>query len=286
MPAVNAAPDQRTPAAVDLSPRGELHRLMRGWRERLDPRSIPGLRTERRRSLSQETVAHLVGASSLWYGRLERGEIGPSYSDDFLDRVAITLRLDDNERRVLYLLAVGREPVPRVRRLTPAVARTLHELVNAVPYPSWLSDPAWDVQVCNPAMRRWFPHLAYEQNIMRWVYCYPESRLQLANWAADWATPMLAQMRAALARWPANTRLAGLIDEALTVNGYARRLWHERPKVSLHPDGERRWLHLPFLHRRDPVQVEIVAATPMRSGDLRWVTLVPVDEDDRHLVTE
>jgi hypothetical protein len=85
---------------------------------------------------------------------------------------------------------------------------------------------------------------------------------------------MLAQMMAANARHPSNMRLARLIREILDVNSFARDLWARDPKVYVHPDGDRRKLHLPFLDGiRD---VELVALAPLRAPEVRLMMLMPL----------
>jgi transcriptional regulator with XRE-family HTH domain len=267
----------RPHGGVQLEPSAELHSLMLSWRERLDPLSIPGLEAEsrRRKTVSQDLMARLVGVSAPWYGKLERGEREPNYSDDFLERVAYSLRLDDDERTILFLLAVGREPTPRVRPASGVVGEMLERIVHRQPWPAYISDRAWDVVVYNQAMADWFPHFAYELNVMRWVFYYPASRLQLVEWETSWAPLMLAQMRLAHAKWPKDKRLTGLIRETLTENEFARNLWRTKPKVYVHPDGDRRRLHLPF---EDAVrEIEIVAMNPMRAPDMRLIMLMAVD---------
>jgi transcriptional regulator with XRE-family HTH domain len=246
---------------------------MRNWRERLDPQRIPGLLASgrRRRVVSQEVTAQLVGVSPVWYGKLERGEQA-NYSDDFLDRVAYTLRLSHDERKIMYLLAVGRDTAAKARPAR-ALGKSLVRIVEEQPWPAWISDRCWDMLVNNQHAARWFPHMEYESNIMRWVFAYPEAQLQLVDWEASWAPPMLAQMRAANARWPRDPRLEAVIQEALH-NEYARHLWEAEPSVHVHPDGDRRWLHLPYEDQQ--TQVEIVALTPMRNEEIRLVILIPV----------
>jgi transcriptional regulator with XRE-family HTH domain len=272
-PAVPAVP-------VQLGPSAELTKLLRTWRERLDPHSIAGLGGEslRRRAVSQELVAHLVGVSPAWYGKLERGEREPNYSQEFLERVAYVLQLSDDERAVLYLHAEGRLPAPRVRATGAGIVNdTLTQLVADQPWPAYISDQSWDMLVYNRPMAAWFPHLEYERNVMRWVFYYPASKLQLIDWETAWAPPMLAQMRAAIARWPDNKRLAGLVRESLSVNEYAHHLWQAQPTVYVHPDGDRRRLNLPF--DQGERLVEIVALTPMRADDMRMIILMPVEPD-------
>jgi transcriptional regulator with XRE-family HTH domain len=263
----------RNKTSAMLEPNLQLRNLMLSWRLRLDPDRIAGLADQRRRTVTQETVADRVGVSPLWYGRLERGELDRNYSDEMLERVAFTLRLSDDERIMLFLLAAGHEPPPRVRPPRRVLGEGLEKLVNVIPYPAWISDRAWDILLHNDAMMDWLPHIAYESNVMRWVFAFPESRMQLVDWEGTWAPRMLAQMRVAHARWPEDQRLNEIVEEALAVNEAARRMWDET-RVYSHPDGDRRLLHLPG--GRGICEVEIVAMPPMRDPELRLVTLVPV----------
>lgn len=256
----------------------ELSRLVRSWRERLDPASIPGLiRDGRRKNLvSQEDMARLIDISNVWYGRLERGETA-KYSDDFLDRAAIALRLNDDERMLLYIYAVGHEPAPRGIRSPVPLTEPLKRVVHSQPWPAYLSDAAWDVITANKPMRSWFPWIGsgLETNIMRWVFTYPEAREQLHHWDTDWAPLMLAQMRVAAARQPNNQRLNRLISEILDTSPVARRLWEEQSLVRVHPDGDHRRLHLPY-HQK-VVEVELVALAPLRAADVRLMMLIPIN---------
>jgi transcriptional regulator with XRE-family HTH domain len=257
----------------------ELSRLVRSWRERIDPASIPGLvRDGRRKSLvSQEDMARLIEVSSVWYGRLERGEQA-GYSDDFLNRTAMALRLNDDERMLLYLYAVGHEPAPHGTRSTVVLTEPLKRVVHSQPWPAYISDESWDVVDYNRHMLDWFPWVGsgLENNVMRWVFTYPDAREQLYNWENDWAPLMLAQMRVANARQPDNMRLAQLIREILQ-DEYARRLWEKESMVYVHPDGDRRKLHLPYHH--EVIDIELVALAPLRAANVRLMMLLPLDRN-------
>ena len=258
------------------APSTELARLVRSWRERLNPREIPGLLVgspRRKKSrVSQEDMARLIGVSSVWYGKLERGE-RLHYSDDFLDRVVIALRLNDDERMTLYLYSVGREPAPRQRSSSFVVTEVMKQIVQEQPWPTYISDESWDVVTCNDHVRKWFPWIEWENNVMRWVFTYPEAKQQLYNWGTDWAPLMLAQMRVAHAREPGNVRLANLIQEILSVNEDARRMWESEPAVYVHPDGDRRKFYLPY--HQEVITVEIVALAPLRATNVRVMMLIP-----------
>ncbi len=270
--------DTDSDATEDVLASAELHALVRRWRQRLVPKRIPGLPadSQRRKTVSQETIAALIGVSAKWYGHLERGELNFNYSDEFLDRCAYALNLSEDERRVLYFLAVGHEPAALDSTATHDVGDAVRRIVETLPWPAWVSDQAWDRIVENSAAHAWFPHMAFEKNIMRWVFYYPQSKLQLVDWYTSWAPSMLAQMRAANAKFQNNARLTQVINETLAVNEFARHLWDTQPMVYVHPDGDRRRLLIPDLP--DPIEIEIVAWAPMGHPDLRIVMLIPTNE--------
>jgi len=256
----------------------ELARLVRCWRERLNPDEIPGLQAgtrRRRKRVSQEQAAALVGYSVGWLSSLERGE-AQNYSVDFLDRVAYTLRLSPDERTLLFLLATGHEPPPVLSRISAMEAtEVVRKLLDAQPWPAYISDEAWDLVGYNQHMKTWFPWVAgHENNIMRWVFTYPEARQQLHRWDTDWGPQMLAQMRFAHARIPGNDRLTEVITEILDLNQDARRLWDD-PTTYIHPDGDHRSLYLPFHRKVQPI--ELIALEPMRAPGSRIMMLIPIE---------
>jgi transcriptional regulator with XRE-family HTH domain len=265
-----------------LTKPNELSRLMSSWRLRLNPDEIPGLtaaypQNRRRRKASKELIAFLTGCSVGWYSTLERGET-QNYSDDFLNRVAYTLRLSPDEKNMLFYLATGHAltttvPASRLQH-TPILQRVL----DAQPWPAYINDGAWDLVGYNEHMRQWFPWVAgHENNIMRWVFTFPEARTQLHRWEADWGPQMFAQMQFEHARQPENKRLAAVIEEILDLNPDARR-FQEQPLTYPHPDGNRRYLHLPLHRKLQPI--ELNAFTPMRAPGSRFMMLVPINAEE------
>ena len=260
----------------------ELSRLVKTWRLRLRPDEIPGLsttypRTPRRRHASKELVAFLTGCSVGWYGTLERGE-AQNYSDDFLNRVAYTLRLNPAEKSMLFLLATGHALTTTEHDSTMQRTATIERILDAQPWPAYVSNESWDLLGYNKHMSDWFPWVqGHENNIMRWVFTFPEARTQLHRWDADWGPQMFAQMQFAQARQPENKRLAAVIDEILEVNPDARR-FVEQPLTYPHPDGDHRSLHLPLHRKVQPI--ELVAFAPMRAPGSRFMMLVPIDSDE------
>ncbi|GGQ83879.1 helix-turn-helix transcriptional regulator [Couchioplanes azureus] len=261
----------RTPEASD-----ELARLVRSWRERLNPDEIPGLqvaRSRRRKRVSQEMAAALIGYSVGWLSSLERGE-RQNYSTDFLDRVAYTLRLSPEEKALLFLLATGHEPPARQRSSSIESTAVVQRLLDAQPWPAYINDEAWDLVAYNHHMLTWFPWVAgHENNVMRWVFTYPEARQQLYRWETDWAPQMLAQMRYAHARAPGNTRLTEVLTEILKDKD-AERIW-SNPTAYVHPDGDHRSLYLPYHRKVQPI--ELIALEPLRAPGSRIMMLMPLE---------
>ncbi|MBM2623879.1 helix-turn-helix domain-containing protein [Actinoplanes sp. LDG1-06] len=270
---MTASPPPKYEALPYADPGVELARCVRAWRKRLDPDEIPGFQqawpgSRRRPRVSQEQVAALIGYSTHWYSRLELGD-QQNYSSDFLRRVAHVLRLSADEMRLLFLLA-GKQLPTSTRRTTPD---GLEPVLDAQPWPTYLSDEAWDLVGHNEQMRSWFPWVVQDDaNVMRWVFTYPEARQQLVRWETEWAPQMLAQMRAGQLRYPDNQRLHSVITEILDVNKDARELW-EKPLAKFHPDGDRRSLYLP--RHREPHPIQVVALEPFRAPGHRLVMLVP-----------
>lgn len=222
--------------------------------------------------MSQENVAHLIGVSVVWYGRLERGVCG-SYSDEFLDRVAAVLRLSDAERNLLYTYAVGRSPKPLHNFQNAVASESLRAFVARQAYPAYISDPAWEIIFYNDTLAQWFPTLPDSGNIMRWVFLQAEARKQLCRWAIDWASVMLAQLRLAKASLPEDERLADLVASILSANETARELWSSDLLAYSHPDGDVR--HVVIHGHIQPTSVEIMAFSPLRAPDCRLIILVP-----------
>ena len=266
-----------------VSEPNELARLVKAWRLRLRPADIPGLSAAYpsaavRRHASKELVATLTGCSVGWYATLERGE-AQNYSDDFLNRVAYTLRLNPAEKSMLFFLATGHALTTTVHESRMRRTPTVQRILDAQPWPAYVNDEAWDLIAYNEHMSKWFPWVeGHENNIMRWVFTFPDARTQLHRWDKDWGPQMFAQMQFAQARQPENKRLAAVIEEILDVNPDARR-FQEHPITYPHPDGDRRCLHLPLHKRLQPI--ELIAFAPLRAQGSRFMMLVPIDQEKK-----
>ncbi|MYS85208.1 helix-turn-helix domain-containing protein [Streptomyces sp. SID5474] len=111
--------------------RGELADFLRRSRERVSPEDA-GLPTGPRRrtpGLRREEVAQLAGMSADYYIRLEQAR-GPQPSTQMLGALARALRLSDDERDHLHLLAGHRPPAVRIAgdEVAPALLHLLDQL--------------------------------------------------------------------------------------------------------------------------------------------------------------
>jgi transcriptional regulator with XRE-family HTH domain len=115
------------PADVDLADYG-------------DRRRVPGLR--------REELAHLAGVSVGYYTRLEQGQSRHA-SEAVLDALAAALRLDDDERTHLHVLA---RPKPRAAKRRPRPERVhprLTALVDSLAAPAIVLGRHTDVLAWN-----------------------------------------------------------------------------------------------------------------------------------------
>jgi hypothetical protein len=254
--------------------RHELALHVNAWRLRLDPDTTTGLRQgwstrQRRRDVvSQEQVAQLAGCSTFWFTRLELGHIR-DYSNFFLTAVAEVLQLDDAETRLLFLL-VGKQPPVLQGEATPI---GLEPVLQAQPWPSYLSDQVWDVVSYNTKILTWFPWVQHDHaNVMRWVFTDPEARRRLYRWESDWAPQLLAELRVRQLRRPDDQRLRLLISEVLEASTQARRWW-DQPIPRFRQPGDRRFIVPPGANEPHPINV--VALQPPQAPDHRLVMLAP-----------
>ncbi|MGW7517796.1 helix-turn-helix transcriptional regulator [Streptomyces sp. NPDC054796] len=247
------------------------------WRERLDPTRIPGVDTSRRRlkpGLTQQEVATLTGVSVTWYRELEGGK-QRHFSEDFLQRLAMTLRLDQTERVMLFRMTLGYAP-PSSGLSPEAYADEGMQTIldQMLPHPAYLSDLAWNIVAHNQPQEDWFPWIPYERNLMRWAFLYPEAREQLVNWRSEWAAPFLAQLRFTMVSHRKSKELIRLRDEILDGNAEARELWAANESLA-HPDGAVRRFRLPH-HGGQEIHVKINAFVPISATDMRFVVLLRV----------
>lgn len=178
--------------------RGELADFLRSRRQRIAPEAmgLPAGGRRRTPGLRREEVAALAGVGVTWYTWLEQGrEIG--VSSGFLDRLSEVLRLDEAERRHLYLLVHQRPPVAPGKTWCQ-VPEVVHRLMADLPQrPVYVLNLRWDVLAWNPVANRLFGFAAQSpghRNLLRMLFLDPVLRQRLVDWPQQ-ASQLLASFR-------------------------------------------------------------------------------------------
>lgn len=260
-----------------LNASSELSGCVKAWRHRLtrDAWRAPGESRRRRGNVTQEEIAEAIGVSVVWYSNLERG-VPANYSGAFLDAVTEALRLSEDERVLLYLLAVGRTPAPLPADATAVVPdRSLHQVVNGQRWPTYVLNRYFQIVLHNEPCEAYYPWLRNDSSYPRWLLTSTDARQRLVHWENDWAAPSLAQLRMAHARHPRDTRIATLIDTCLSASPDARRLWEAYTNHE-YPPRSRRGIRLPGDYQA--TTVDVVTLTHLRLSELRVVMLIPAAE--------
>ncbi|MDJ1136272.1 helix-turn-helix domain-containing protein [Streptomyces iconiensis] len=249
--------------------RNELGTLLRAWRKRATrPQAAPAALLRRRGpGLTQRDVARLTRVSVTWYRELERGA-PRDFGMDLLQDLAAVLDLSDTERTVLFQLALGHPPPLATPVGDEPVSPLVQPVLEALPYPAYISNLWWDIVAANSSHAHWFPSLG--GNPMRWLFLTAEARQQLIDWPTDWALPALAEIRYALALHPDCAELQRLRDDILRSSPEASRLWANNA-AQARPDQRVRRLRLPV--REGTTAVQALAFAPLDAPSSRLIIL-------------
>jgi len=223
-------------------------------------RRVPGLR--------RDELAGRAGVSEEHLKRIEQGRRRPS--PGVVDALAAALRLggDDHERlRALAGFAAppaGAGLVPR--EITPAARRMLDRLTDT---PACVCDATWSVLAGNA---RWISYdcaagsaSGRERNMAWRVFTEaPTDVFRTPEHLAAVRAAMVAGLRAAARRYPADPELRSLIGDLHARGGVFPQLWNGPVRT---PDGDR--IHVPDGQGgRTAFDKDVLTLTP---GDLRVV---------------
>jgi transcriptional regulator with XRE-family HTH domain len=219
--------------------RAALRDFLRIRRERLSPADF-GLRIGGRRravGLRREELAQLAGVGLTWYTRLEQGQ-DITVSAQIIDSLATTLRLDDAERRYLYVLARQELPL-QMSPLADTVDASLQQVVSAFSqFPAYVVNVCWDVLAWNQAACAVFENydaLEFSERNLLWsIYTAPFQRALLVNWR-DHARRALAVFRANTQTYVGEAWFQTFLDKLCTTSIEFQEDW-ERHDVSIAHD--------------------------------------------------
>lgn len=191
----------------DEQRRKELADFLKTHRLRLSPEDV-GLKyaggpRRRKPGLRREEVAVLAGISLPWYTSLEQGR-DIQVSDQVLESLVRTFKLDRDERIYLYTLANQQTPLLPVSNPGTAALPSFQIIADQIAEcPAFFSDQRWDILAWNRVASLVFGDFSSGEkfgNNMVWrMFMKEEYRLMFAHWE-DVAKNLLAQFRSYYAR--------------------------------------------------------------------------------------
>ncbi|MFF3485630.1 helix-turn-helix transcriptional regulator [Streptomyces sp. NPDC002701] len=219
----------------------ELGAFLRSRRERLRPQDVGLPAGSRRRTpgLRREEAAVLAHISTEYYIRLEQGR-APRPSSEVLAGIAGALRLTDAESDHLHVLAGTAPTRDRLHRrdVRPSILALLERLPQtaAIVISATFEVLAWNDLAA--ALMEDFTELApAERNLARRAFLRPTGPDTMPygiSDAAEFRHQVVMELRAALARYPTDSEVTGLVDELREVSPDFARLW-ERHDVQAAP---------------------------------------------------
>lgn len=264
--------------------RAELAAFLRVRRARIRPEDVglpPGIR-RRTPGLRREEVAQLAGIGVTWYTWLEQGR-PINASQQVLDAVARTLRLDQAELEHLYRLA--EVTVPTAEAALAAVPPQVQAILNALePLPAVLINSRYDVLAFNQAhedlILEWHSLPCEERNLLWCVFTKPDLRARCPNFDED-APYMVAVLRGAYSQHLNEPAWVSFIERLSAASPEFAALWarHEvanpetRIKHYLHPSAGPLRLRLTNLLVADLPETRISVSTPADEESCRRLQL-------------
>lgn len=210
--------------------RRELADFLRRCRERLSPQDVGLAGGSRRRTpgLRREEVVRLAGMSADYYIRLEQAR-GPQPSTQMLGSLARALRLSEDERDHLHLLAGHRPPAGRHagEHIRPALLHLLDQLTGT---PAQILSDLGDLLAQNAMATALFGSVRSlredERNVVwRWFTDPTVRRAHPAEEHDHGSRVHVADLRAAVARRADDPSATALVARIRAASEEFARLW-------------------------------------------------------------
>ncbi|WP_246090394.1 helix-turn-helix transcriptional regulator [Nonomuraea deserti] len=205
--------------------RTELRDFLRSRRARLAPADVGMPEAGRRRTpgLRREEVAVLAGVGVSWYTWLEQGR-DITVSSEVLDAISGALRLDEAERRHLYLLA-GLNPPPGTAAAAESVTEELRRVIDAwSPRPAYIMDRHWNFVAVNDAARAVFGYGRTDHNCLVAYFTNERFRAMSLDWAQH-AADVAGRFRADAAQYPDDPEFERIACELVAASPEFTDIW-------------------------------------------------------------
>ncbi len=267
-----------TTAPTTVPHRAALGEFLKARRAQVTPEEVglpPGLR-RRTAGLRREEVALLAGVGVTWYTWLEQGR-SINASDQVLDAVARTLRLNAVEREHLYQLA---EAAPKFRAPSGKVPDGVLEMLRSLdPLPASVMNGRYDLIIKNAAYQDlfapWHPMPCVHRNTLWCVFAEPSSRTTMRNFDEE-AAHLVARLRAEYAKHIGDPEWEDDIRRLCDRSADFAKLW-ARHEVAAPAERLREFLH-PEVGLLRLTNTELVVSA---EADLRMSVYTPADEESR-----
>ncbi|MFJ1766813.1 helix-turn-helix transcriptional regulator [Amycolatopsis sp. NPDC088138] len=273
--------------------RAELAAFLRRRREELRPEDVGLLPGARRRTagLRREEVASLAAMSTDYYTRLEQ-QRGPQPSEQMLAALARALRLSNDERDYLFVVA-GRtapSPVATAAHVAPALLRVLDRLSDT---PALIISNLGEVLVRNRLAEALYGDAEHtglaRSEIYRW-FTEPRERLIYPEHDRDrQSRALVANLRAAHGSMGPQSRAGELVRALTRESAEFARLWErhevarrfEDHKVLVHPQLGEIEVDCQALFTEDQSQTLLVLTAPPRTEAFEKLQLLGVLGNER-----
>jgi transcriptional regulator with XRE-family HTH domain len=264
--------------------RQELADFLRRSRERLSPQDVGLPAGQRRRTpgLRREEVAQLAGMSADYYMRLEQAR-SPQPSTQLLASLARAVRLTEDERDHLYLLAGHRPPAGRQagNHVRPGLLYLLDRLRDT---PAQILNDLGDLLAQNDLAEALFGCVCTvrekDRNIVwRWFTDPVLRRAYPVEEYDHYSRVHVADLRAAVARRPGDPAAAELLKRLHHASREFTRLW-DLHEVAVRRTSRMRVLHPTVGHLE--LDCEILL-TPSEDQRLHIFTAPPGTDYDDYL---
>ncbi|WP_020668977.1 helix-turn-helix transcriptional regulator [Amycolatopsis nigrescens] len=272
-------PEQVSPRQTEQVRRQELAAFLRSRRERITPDQVGLPPAGRRRTpgLRREEVAQLAGVGVTWYTWLEQGR-DINASEQVLEAIAGTLRLDPYERAHLYNLAGLAEPP--VEKECKAIGPGVHAMLRQLePFPAVVLNGRTDILAHNRGYT-WLlgdvDAMPFEErNSLRLCFTNRAWRARLPDFEES-SPRVVAQFRAAMADHVAEPSWKNLVNRLLEESPEFAALWRQH-EVQPHRNMLKRFLH----PDAGLLRFNYTHLWFGRRSEMRLTTYSPADEETR-----